>query len=91
MRIESITRYRCDGCGREETTTQDWASLMPRNGQHRIEACIRAGVPFKCFVVFGVEEDAFNFMDRGIARTAAHIFDIEKIPNAINVAAAARL
>lgn len=61
------------------------------NGQHRLMACIRAGVPFECLFAFGISEDAFKFMDTGIARSAGHIFAIENIPNANQVAAAARL
>lgn len=61
------------------------------NGQHRLMACVKAGVPFWTVVVFGVEDDAFKYMDVGIARTAAHIFAIENVPNANVSAAAARL
>jgi len=61
------------------------------NGQHRLMACIKAGCSFDCLVAFGVPDDAFKFMDTGIARTAAHIFAIEEVPNANQVAAAARL
>lgn len=29
MRIDQVTKYRCDGCGREAATTYGWASLTP--------------------------------------------------------------
>lgn len=61
------------------------------NGQHRLVACINAGVRFPCLVAFDVPDDAFKFMDIGIRRTAGHIFSIEGIKNANLVAAIARI
>lgn len=61
------------------------------NGQHRLVACIKADAPFWTTLVFGVDDDAFKFMDIGIARTAGHIFAIENIPNSNVAAASARL
>lgn len=61
------------------------------NGQHRLKACQESGTSFSCLVVFGIDDDAFKFMDIGIVRTAAHIFSIEEVPNATQIAAAARL
>jgi hypothetical protein len=61
------------------------------NGQHRLMASIESGESFPVLAVFGVDDDVFKFMDIGIARSASHIFSIENIPNANNVAAAARL
>ena len=28
MKIESITKYRCDGCGVEEASPSDWQSMV---------------------------------------------------------------
>jgi len=61
------------------------------NGQHRLMACIASGRSFQSLVVVGIDDDAFKFMDTGIARTAGHIFAIEGIPNSSLAAAAARL
>lgn len=61
------------------------------NGQHRLMACINAGSSFPSVVIFGIDDDAFKFMDIGIARTAGHIFAIEEIPNYNAMSAAARL
>lgn len=61
------------------------------NGQHRLSACIESGHPFDVLVVCGIDDDAFKFMDIGVARTAGHIFAIEDIPNAGAIAASARL
>jgi hypothetical protein len=44
------------------------------DGQHRLHACVRAGVPFLTLVVRGVvREDAFSTMDTGRNRTPADI------------------
>lgn len=51
------------------------------NGQHRLIACIQAGVGFQTFVVFGIDEDSFMYMDIGTKRTAGHIFAINGVPN----------
>lgn len=61
------------------------------NGQHRLMACMKANTSFPCLVVFGIEEDAFMFMDVGTKRQAGHIFSIENVMNANWAAATARL
>ena len=61
------------------------------NGQHRLMACISAGVPFPCAVMFGIDDNAFKFIDIGIVRGAGHIFAIEGVPNYNAISAAARL
>ena len=61
------------------------------NGQHRLVACIETGLSFPCLVVFGIDDDAFKYIDIGTRRTAAHIFMIEDIPNYAVVAAASRV
>jgi hypothetical protein len=54
-------------------------------------ACIQSGVDFETLVVFGIDDDAFAFMDTGIARSAAHIFAIEGVANEKLAAASSRL
>lgn len=61
------------------------------NGQHRLMACGRSGVSFETIVVFGIDDDAFKFMDIGVSRSAGHIFAIEDVPNYNIAAAIARL
>lgn len=41
------------------------------DGQHRLYACIEAGVSFQTAVVFGLDEDVFATLDRAGKRTAA--------------------
>lgn len=61
-----------------------------RDGQHRLEAIYRSGVPVMSVVVRGVPEDAFAVMDTGKSRTAADILGLHGIPSRNETAAAAR-
>ena len=58
------------------------------NGQHRLYGCIESGCVFETLIVFGIERAHFKFMDRGLKRTAAHVFAIEGVQNATLMAAA---
>ncbi|HEX9992481.1 MAG TPA: hypothetical protein VGB14_06115 [Acidimicrobiales bacterium] len=42
-------------------------------GQHRLHACIEAGVSFPTIVVRGIDPEAMRVMDSGLARTAADV------------------
>ena len=57
------------------------------DGQHRLHACIEAGVPFETDVVTGLAPEAIRTIDIGRVRTAGHIAHIEGVENA-NVACA---
>jgi hypothetical protein len=41
------------------------------DGQHRLMACIEAGIPFETLVVYGVKEEAFATIDTGAVRSGA--------------------
>ena len=60
------------------------------DGQHRLIACARSGVPFMCYVVFGVDESAFTLIDIGRRRTNIHAFQIAGVANASLAAKATR-
>lgn len=51
------------------------------NGQHRLTAAYEAQATFPSLVVFGIDNEAFKFMDIGTRRQASHIFSIEGVPN----------
>lgn len=51
------------------------------NGQHRLHAGAISGKPFESLVAFGVQDDAFKYMDVGVSRTPGHVFAIEGIPH----------
>lgn len=61
------------------------------NGQHRLHACVDSGKSFETFVVFGIDDDAFAFIDIGTKRSPGHIFAIEGVPNAASAAAMTKL
>jgi len=61
------------------------------NGQHRLHASIESGKSFESLVAFGVQDDAFKYMDNGISRTPGHIFAIEGIPHYNFTASACRV
>lgn len=61
------------------------------NGQHRLTACMMADKPIDALIVFDVDDAAFKYMDIGTKRSAAHIFDIEQIPNYTFAASVARI
>lgn len=62
------------------------------DGQHRLHACIDAGVSFTSLVTYGQPADVFTVLDQGAQRTAAHLLQFAGIdvPNRNNVAALAR-
>lgn len=57
------------------------------NGQHRLEACIEAGVPFQTLVIRGVATEAMPTIDTGDSRTLGDYLGIEGMTNASVVAA----
>ena len=50
------------------------------NGQHRMAACVKCGIPFLALVISGIPTDVFDSMDTGKVRagkdalSAAHVF-----------------
>lgn len=58
------------------------------NGQNRLKACVKAGVPFPTLVVVGNAEGAFDVIDRGKKRTKADTISYHGHPNSSCVAAA---
>lgn len=52
------------------------------DGQHRLMACVRSGVPLKTYVVFGIDDAAFALIDIGRKRTNIDAFAISKVPYA---------
>ena len=46
------------------------------DGQHRLLACVKAGIPIKSFVVEGVDNDEFPTIDSGKSRTGSDVLAI---------------
>lgn len=60
------------------------------DGQHRLRACLRAKKPFRTFVVFGIDDGSFQFIDTGRKRTNPDVFKIKEIENPETTAKAVR-
>lgn len=60
------------------------------DGQHRLSACVQSGEPFRTHIIFGIDDDAFDFLDAGKKRTPAHVLAIAGYKNAGRLAAATR-
>lgn len=61
------------------------------DGQHRLHAVIKAGVPVKTLVVWGVEDEAQHVMDTGAKRSVADALQLNGVKNAHLVAGGARV
>jgi hypothetical protein len=60
------------------------------DGQHRLLACIKAGVAFRSFVASGVDEESFVTMDSGINRKFSDVVNLLGYPDASKTSAMAR-
>ncbi len=60
------------------------------DGQHRLLACIKAGVPFTTAVIYGLPSEVKKSIDLGVSRSAADLLSMANIENANHVTAAAR-
>lgn len=49
---------------------------VPKDGQHRLHACVQAQKPFETMVVYGVEPEVFRTIDTGATRTMGDILTI---------------
>lgn len=90
-RVESYARQMTDGLWRltGEPITLNGTDLL--NGQHRLSACVKAGVPFTTVVVRGVATDAMRVMDSGLPRSVADALGFEGHTNTRNLSALTRL
>jgi len=57
------------------------------DGQHRLNACVEAGVPIQANIVDDVDINSMTTIDTGRNRTAADVFSIKNIPDATFAAA----
>lgn len=61
------------------------------DGQHRLEALIKANIPLRFVCIFDLEEEIFDVLDTGKIRNAADTLAIHGITNRNEISAAARL
>jgi hypothetical protein len=57
------------------------------DGQNRLAACVRAGVPFPTLLRTGLKKDTQTRVDVGMKRSVSDTFKLERVPYANNVAA----
>lgn len=60
------------------------------DGQHRLSACVRAGVPFTTLVIEGLPNSAMDTVDAGRKRTAGDVLKMHGYVNNNKLAAAAK-
>lgn len=88
----NIKRYAGDMVAGEWVLTGDSLKFSQdgvlRDGQNRLMACVRAGVPFETHVVFGIDDMSFDRMDRGKVRDASDVLAILGVKNSHTIAAA---
>jgi len=68
----------------------DWNGRLI-NGQHRLQACIKAETPFIARVNRGVDPAAYDVMDQGFRRTAGDALTKKGVISGTNMAAAYRV
>lgn len=73
-----------------ESLIFDWDGDF-RQGQHRVEAIIKAGKPVEMGFTFGIDPAAFPAMDVGRKRSAAQFLKLDDIRYAGTIAATVRL
>lgn len=61
------------------------------DGQHRLWACLQAGLPFVTNITFGASRESRLTVDQGRARTVGDFLSMEGTPSGTNLAGAARL
>jgi hypothetical protein len=60
------------------------------DGQHRLEACVKAGVPFQTILATGAKQEAMNTIDSGAKRTMSDVLNLQGYAQPSMVAAVAR-
>jgi hypothetical protein len=70
-----------------DTIRFDWNGML-LDGQHRLEAIVKSGIPQMCLVVRNLDPKVFDSIDQGIRRTNGDALNARQVPNA-NVHAAA--
>jgi hypothetical protein len=78
---KAIARYADDMAARRWSLTGDPIKFSKekkhlRDGQNRLKACVRAGAPFTTYIVFGVDDAAFDRMDQGRNRSGSDVLTI---------------
>ena len=83
-KVEKIKVYANDMVGGNWSLTNATLAFGSdgylKDGQNRLSACVRAGVPFKTHAIFGIEPESFIHMDVGANRSNMDVFTIMGTP-----------
>lgn len=60
------------------------------DGQHRLVACIRTGVPIDTLIIYGIDPETYTTIDIGAKRTASDALSREGIKNSVAISGAIR-
>lgn len=90
-RAEAFARDMESGNWRDngETIKFDWNGRLV-DGQHRLAALVRAGIPHRFLVVRGVDPDSIHTIDMGVARRYSDVLRMNGVPNGLQMAAMER-
>ena len=83
-KVKKIAVYSNDMANKNWSLTGDAIKFGTdghlKDGQNRLAACVRAGVPFVTDARFGIDPKSFVHMDVGATRTNSDIFSIMSVP-----------
>lgn len=60
------------------------------DGQHRLQAVVQTGIPLKTWVMTGLDDNAFKYIDTGKMRSAADVLALGGFTNSNQIAAVGR-
>lgn len=93
VRQDKVARYATDMRLNRWRLTGEAIKLSPDgtliDGQHRLLACVKAGVQFTTVVVYNVGEDAVPVFDTGVARRPSDVLKMRGYSNYASLAAVA--
>ena len=89
-KITEFMEYMLKGDWKLTGDTVKFSDKYLRDGQNRLEACARSGVPLTTHVVFGLDDHIFPFLDNGKTRSVSDAFAIAGVQNSGTVAGAVR-
>jgi hypothetical protein len=91
---KAIARYADDMAAQRWSVTGDTIKFSKekrlRDGQNRLMACVRAGAQFTTYIVFGIDDAAFDRMDQGRNRSGSDVLAIAGYSNTTALSGAVR-
>lgn len=60
------------------------------DGQHRLQAIVQSGIPLKTFIMEGIDNEAFKYIDTGKMRSASDVLAMQGITSPTHISAVGR-